>query len=121
MTNACINYYTKVRKFTLVQETPKGLRVRLEDHPRKISIWMGKKITRDYTGTSAWFWSVAFDNNVGKEEQKLRDQREDMQSSFQDFNDAHVVKPTNGEVKKIETIHNWNPNKQVYNNSRRKK
>jgi len=49
MTSDCIEYYTRVRKFTLVKETPKALRIRLEDHPEKISIWIPKKITRDYT------------------------------------------------------------------------
>ena len=125
MTYYCTEYYTKVRKFTLVKETPKALRIRLEDHPEKISVWMPKKITRDYTGTSAWFWSEALHNNVWKEEQRLRDQN---------FNAIHVVSPTNRDVKKIEKIidseeeekrkdaimdekiHSWNPNKGYWKN-----
>ena len=118
-------YYEKVRKFTLVKESPNGIRIRLEDHPEKISIWMPKKITRGYTGTSAWFWSEALHNNVWKEEQRLRDQN---------FNAIHVVSPTNRDVKKIEKIidseeeekrkdaimdekiHSWNPNKGYWKN-----
>ena len=126
------DYYTKVRKFTLVRETPKAIRVRLENHPQKISIWMGKKITRGYTGTSAWFWSTAFHNNIQEEEQKLRDQKENMEILFENFNAVHADKPTNGDVKKIEKIidseeerkdaeanekiHSWNPNKGYYKN-----
>ena len=124
MTSDCVYYFTQVRKFTLVRETPRALRIRLEDHPEKISIWMPKKITREYTGTSAWFWSKAFHNNVREEEQKLRDQN---------FNAIHVVSPTNKDIKKIETIidaeeekrkdaeadekiHSWNPNKGYWKN-----
>jgi len=128
MTSDCIEYYTRVRKFTLVKETPKALRIRLEDHPEKISIWIPKKITRDYTNTSAWFWSTAFHNNVWKEEQRLKDEKENMKIPFENFNAIHVDKPTNGDIGKIEKIidseeekrkdaeadekiHNWNPNK----------
>ena len=125
MTYDCTEYYTKVRKFTLVKETPKALRIRLEDHPEKISVWMPKKITRDYTGTSAWFWSEALHSNIWKEEQRLRDHN---------FNAIHVVSPTNRDVKKIEKIidseeeekrkdaimdekiHSWNPNKGYWKN-----
>ena len=124
MTSDCVYYFTQVRKFTLVRETPRALRIRLEDHPEKISIWMPKKITREYTGTSAWFWSKAFHNNVREEEQKLRDQN---------FNAIHVVSPTNRDIKKIEKIidaeeekrkdaeadekiHSWNPNKGYWKN-----
>jgi len=97
MNSDCENFYTKVRKFTLVKETPKAIRVRLENHPQKISIWMGKKITRGYSGTSAWFWSPAFNNNVQEEEQKLKDR------NFEDFNAIHVIDPTvhTVEVEKI--------------------
>ena len=73
MTGDYAYHYEKVRKFTLVKESPNGIRIRLEDHPDKISIWMPKKVTRGYTGTSAWFWSEAFQNNVWKEEQRLKD------------------------------------------------
>ena len=125
MTYDCTEYYTKVRKFTLVKETPKALRIRLEDHPEKISVWMPKKITRDYTGTSAWFWSEALHSNIWKEEQRLKDHN---------FNAIHVVSPTNRDVKKIEKIidseeeekrkdaimdekiHSWNPNKGYWKN-----
>ena len=127
------DYYTKVRKFTLVRETPKAIRVRLENHPQKISIWMGKKITRGYTGTSAWFWSTAFHNNIQEEEQKLRDQKENMEIVFENFNAVHADKPTNEDVKKIEKIidseeekrkdaeadekmHSWDPNKGYWKN-----
>ena len=128
MTENHTYHYDKVRKFTLVKETPDAIRIRLENHPQKISIWMGKKITRGYTGTSAWFWSTAFFNNIQEEEQKLRDREENMQIVFENFNTIHVNKPTNGDVKKIEKIidseeekrkdaaadekmHSWNPNK----------
>jgi hypothetical protein len=128
MTSDCENYYTKVRKFTLVKESPRGIRIRLENHPEKISIWMSKKITRDYTGTSAWFWSEALYGQIREEEQKLRDRKEKMENSFEKFNAIHVVKPTNRDIKKIEKIidseeekrkdaaadekiHSWNPNK----------
>ena len=79
MTESHTYHYEKVRKFTLVKETPDAIRVRLENHPEKISIWMPKKVTRGYTDTSAWFWSEAFHNNVRKEEQKLKDQKENME------------------------------------------
>ena len=78
MTYDCMDYYTKVKKFTLVKETPKALRIRLENHPEKISIWMAKKITRDYKDTSAWFWSEALENNIWKEEQRLKDREQEM-------------------------------------------
>ena len=128
MTGDCTYHYEEVRKFTLVKESPNGLRIRLEDHPEKISIWMPKKVTRDYTGTSAWFWSTAYDNNLQEEEQKLRNQKENMQIVFENFNAVHADKPTNRDVEKIEKIidseeekrkdaaadekiHSWNPNK----------
>jgi hypothetical protein len=61
-----------------------------------------------------------------------------MQIVFENFNAVHADKPTNRDVKKIEKIidseeekrkdaeadekiHNYDPSKQVYNNSRRKK
>ena len=133
MTESHTYHYEKVRKFTLVKETPDAIRIRLENHPQKISIWMGKKITRGYTGTSAWFWSTAFFNNIQEEEQKLRDREENMQIVFENFNTIHVNKPTNGDVKKIEKIidseeekrkdaeadekiHSWNPNKGYWKN-----
>ena len=78
MTGDCEYHYEEVRKFTLVKETPRAIRVRLENHPEKISIWMPKKITRGYTNTSAWFWSEALHNNVRKEEQRLKDKRQEM-------------------------------------------
>jgi len=84
----CELYYTKIRKFTLVKETPKAIRIRLENHPQKISIWMAKKITRGYTSTSGWFWSKALFNNIQEEEQKLKDR------NFEDFNAIHVIDPT---------------------------
>jgi len=138
MTENHTYHYEKVRKFTLVKETPDAIRIRLENHPEKISIWMGKKITRGYTGTSAWFWSVAFNNNIQEEEQKLRDRKKNIQNSFENFdilkiNAIHVDKPTNRDVKKIEKIidseeekrkdaeadekmHSWNPNKGYWKN-----
>ena len=93
----CELYYTKIRKFTLVKETPRAIRIRLEKHPQKISIWMAKKITRGYTGTSGWFWSKALFNNIQEEEQKLKDR------NFEDFNAIHVIDPTvpTVEVEKI--------------------
>ena len=132
MTCDCTEYYTKVKNFTLVKETPKALRIRLEDHPEKISIWMAKKITRDYTGTSAWFWSKALHNNVREEEPKLRDTRQEMESIFNgDSYDGDIYPPKpdptawrQGILAKDlrdDKIHSYNPNKQVYNNSRRKK
>ena len=78
MTENHTYHYEKVRKFTLVKETPRAIRVRLENHPEKISIWMPKKITRGYTNTSAWFWAEALHNNVWKEEQRLKDKRQEM-------------------------------------------
>ena len=128
MTHDCTEYYTKVKKFTLVKETPKALRIRLEDHPEKISIWMAKKITRDYTGTSAWFWSKALHNNVWAEEQKLKDSRQEMEYVGYD-GDIGPPKPDpsawrqgiKGKDLRDDKIHDYNPNKQVYNNSRRKK
>ena len=133
MTESHTYHYEKVRKFTLVKETPDAIRVILENHPEKISIWMPKKVTRGYTDTSAWFWSEAFHNNVRKEEQKLKDQKENMENSFRNFNAVHVVKPTNRDVEKIEKIidfeeekrkdaetdekiHSWNPNKGYWKN-----
>ena len=127
MTHECINYYTQVRKFTLVQESLNGIRIRLEDHPEKISIWMPKKVTRDYTDTSAWFWSTAFDNNVWKEEQRLKDIRQEMESSYDGNIGPPKPDPTawrqgiKGKDLMDDKIHSYNPNKQVYNNNRRKK
>ena len=72
----CYSYYTQVTKFTLVKETPKAIRIRLEKHPDKICLWMPKKVTRDYTGTSAWFWRKAFGANLYQAEQRLKTQRE---------------------------------------------
>ena len=63
MTPDCTYHYKKVRKFTLVKETPKAIKIRLENHPEKISIWMPKKITRQYTDTSAWFWQKALNRD----------------------------------------------------------
>ena len=132
MTESHTYHYEKVRKFTLVKETPDAIRVRLENHPEKISIWMPKKVTRGYTDTSAWFWSTAFHNNIQEEEQKLRNQKENMETVFENFNAVHADKPTNEDVKKIEKIidseeerkdaeanekiHSWNPNKGYYKN-----
>ena len=132
MTEKHTYHYEKVRKFTLVKETPDAIRVRLENHPEKISIWMPKKVTRGYTDTSAWFWSTAFHNNIQEEEQKLRNQKENMETVFENFNAVHADKPTNEDVKKIEKIidseeerkdaeanekiHSWNPNKGYYKN-----
>ena len=127
MTSDCVNYFTQVRKFTLVKETPKALRIRLEDHPEKISIWIPKKITRDYTNTSAWFWSTAFHNNVWKEEQRLKDTRQEMEFSYDGDIGPPKPDPTawrqgiKGKDLMDNKIHSHNPNKQVYNNSRRKK
>jgi len=78
MTGDCTYHYEKVRKFTLVKETPKAIRVRLENHPEKISVWMPKKITRQYTNTSAWFWSKALHKNVRAEEQRLKNKKYEM-------------------------------------------
>ena len=100
MTENHTHHYEKVRKFTLVKETPDAIRVRLENHPEKISIWMPKKVTRGYTDTSAWFWSTAFHNNIQEEEQKLRNQKENMETVFENFNAVHADKPTNEDVKK---------------------
>jgi len=104
MTGDCEYHYEKVRKFTLVKETPDAIRIRLENHPEKISIWMPKKITRGYTNTSAWFWSKALHNNVIAAEQRLKEQRENMKASFKGFNAIYVDKPTNEDVKKVEKI-----------------
>ena len=132
MTENHTHHYEKVRKFTLVKETHDAIRIRLENHPEKISIWMPKKVTRGYTDTSAWFWSTAFHNNIQEEEQKLRNQKENMETVFENFNAVHADKPTNEDVKKIEKIidseeerkdaeanekiHSWNPNKGYYKN-----
>ena len=127
MTGDCAYHYEKVRKFTLVKETPKAIRIRLENHPEKISIWMPKKITRGYTDTSAWFWSEALHGNVWKEEQKLKDKRQAMESSYDGDIGPPEPDPTawrqgiKGKDLMEDKIHDYNPNKQVYNNSRRKK
>ena len=131
MTADCEYFYIKVRKFTLIKETPKALRIRLENHPRKIAIWMAKKITRGYTGTSAWFWSEALQNNVWKEEQRLKNNEKLMEAALEGFNTIHVVKPTEEDVRKVEKIidkkinedkiHDFDPNKYVhYSNYKRK-
>ena len=125
MTGDCTYHYEKVRKFTLVKETPRAIRVRLENHPEKISIWMPKKITRGYTNTSAWFWAEALHNNVRKEEQRLKDKRQEMEVLF--LGVPPKPDPTAwrqgilGKDLMDDKIHSHNPNKQVYNNSRRKK
>ena len=134
MTGDCEYHYEKVRKFTLVKETPKAIRIRLENHPEKISIWMPKKITRGYTDTSAWFWSEALHGNVWKEEQRLKNIKYKMESGYD--GDIGPPKPDpsawrqrlismaegiKGKDMTDDKIHSYNPNKQVYNNSRRKK
>ena len=79
MTSDCYGYYSFVT-FTLVKETPKGLRIRLEGHPEKISIWMPKKGTRGprfnhtYKST-AYFWNTALFGNIRKEESVIRDKK----------------------------------------------
>ena len=128
MTYDCTDYYTRVRKFTLVKETPKAIRIRLENHPQKISIWMAKKITREYTDTSAYFWSKAFHQNVHAEEQKLKDRRQQVEAINYE-GDIGPPKPDpsawrqgiKGKDLMEDKIHSYNPNKQIYNNSRRTK
>mgnify|MGYP001347747190 CR=1 FL=1 len=91
MTRDHMNFYIHVKEFTLVKETPKALRIRLEDHPKKICIWMAKKITRGYTGTSAYFWKKAFWKNVEEEEIKLINKRKKMEEVFLDDHNAIAV------------------------------
>ena len=43
MTSDCTEFYIKVGNFTLIKETPKAIKVRLENHPKKLAIWMLKK------------------------------------------------------------------------------
>ena len=122
----CEYFYAKVRKFTLVKETPKAIKIRLENHPKKISIWMPKKCTRSYTPTSAWFWSEALQNNVWKEEQRLKQEEATLQGALS-FNAIHVDNPTPRDIKKVEKIidedrmHRSDPNKYVhYGNFKRR-
>ena len=126
MTADCEYFYAKVRKFTLVKETPKAIKIRLENHPKKISIWMPKKCTRSYTPTSAWFWSEALQNNVWKEEQRLKQEEATLQGALS-FNAIHVDNPTPRDIKKVEKIidedrmHRSDPNKYVhYGNFKRR-
>ena len=85
MTGDHHEFYEKVRKFTLVKETPKAIRIRLENHPEKISIWMPKKITRQYTNTCAWFWSKALHKNVRAEEQRLKNKKYEMKVALNEM------------------------------------
>ena len=127
MTPDCTYHYKKVRKFTLVKETPKAIKIRLENHPEKISIWMPKKITRQYTDTSAWFWQKALYTNIQREEQRLKNKKDRMMSGYDGDISPPKPDPTawrHGILAKDlmnDKIHSHNPNKQVYNNSRRKK
>ena len=100
MTRNCVKFYTQVRKFTLVKETPRALRIRLENHPEKISIWMPKNGTRSYTPTSAWFWNKLFFENIEKEERKIKNKKQ----LYEDFNAIYVVNSTEKDIIKIEKI-----------------
>jgi hypothetical protein len=132
MTSDCVEFYIKVGNFTLIKETPKAIKVRLENHPKKLAIWMAKKITRGYTGTSAWFWGEALRQNIYREEQRLKANEEKMEAAFNNgFNAVHVIDPTPKDIKKVEKIiddeinedriHELDPNKYVhYSNFKRK-
>ena len=91
MTSDCVEFYIKVGNFTLIKETPKAIKVRLENHPKKLAIWMAKKITRGYNGTSAWFWGEALRQNIYREEQRLKANEEKMEAAFNNgFNASNI-------------------------------
>ena len=67
--------YYEQATFVLVNESHKGIRIKLIDKYRKdydgLVFWMGKKITKSYNDSdpnikTAWFWEVAFTNNANK-------------------------------------------------------
>ena len=87
--------FIQVKNFTLVKETPKAIRIKLENHPKKICIWMPKKCTRNYTQTSAWFVNSFFRNNVHKELQRLKKKEEKMEVLYKDFNNNPKEKNEN--------------------------
>jgi hypothetical protein len=97
-------YLIEVRKFTLVKETPKAIRIRLENHPKKICIWMPKECTKNFTQTSAQFVKSFFMKNLCKEQERLKIKEEKMKAVFENFNALHVVNRTKKDIKEIEKI-----------------
>ena len=47
MTSDCMAFYTR-ENITLVKETPKAIKVRLENSKDKLSVWMPKKCVRGF-------------------------------------------------------------------------
>ena len=67
--------YYEQATFVLVNESHKGIRIKLIDKYRKdydgLVFWMAKKITKSYNDSdpnikTAWFWETAFTNNSNK-------------------------------------------------------
>jgi hypothetical protein len=54
MNSDCYDHYVKIKHCVLVKETPKAIRIRLENHPEKICVWMPKSVIRDFTGKTGW-------------------------------------------------------------------
>jgi len=75
MTSDCIEYYVR-QDITVVKETPKALRVRLEESKDKLSIWMPKKLIRGFKTTQAWFWKPMFLKNVYNAKDSKKKQQE---------------------------------------------
>ena len=63
MTSDCMAFYTR-ENITLVKETPKAIKVRLENSKDKLSVWMPKKCVRGFKTTQAWFWKPMFVKNI---------------------------------------------------------
>ena len=75
MNSDCYDYYDKINHCVLVKETPKAIRIKLENHPERICIWMPKSVIRDFTGKTGWFWSKMLRENIDKEEFRLLNKR----------------------------------------------
>ena len=75
MNSDCYDYYDKINHCVLVKETPTAIRIKLENHPERICIWMPKSVVRSFTGQTGWFWSKMLRENIYKEESRLLNER----------------------------------------------
>ena len=87
MNSDCYDYYVKINHCILVKETPKAIRIKLENHPERICIWMPKSVIRDFTGKTGWFWSKMLRDNIYKEEFRLLNKRKKIKMMEGDINE----------------------------------
>ena len=95
MTSDCIEYYVR-QDITVVRETPKALRVRLEESKDKLSIWMPKKLIRGFKTTQAWFWKPMFVKNIQSVVESNRKKQEKLK-----FNGAIAKEFSPNDLKKL--------------------